>query len=78
MNVTKVSLTDLTFTISICLAGMLLHGATQTTSSDQSSSMILWPFDSKTTALPTTHKLTGAYTMWAGSPHAHVHIMGRP
>jgi hypothetical protein len=27
---------------------------------------------------PTTHKPTGAYIMWAGSPYAHVHIMGRP
>ena len=196
MNVTKVSLTALAFTISICLAGMLLHGAAQTTSSDQSSSMssgdsteikiaramsagpasvanaapivdtdaqgnrvilregsngftcmpgnpnvvgdppmcmdaasmqwasdfrahkpkptnsvpgitymlagatqrsdsdpydatsppitvgphwmIMWPFDPKTTGLPTTHKPTGAYIMWAGSPYAHVHIMGRP
>ena len=196
MNVTKVSLTALTFTISICLAGMLLQGAAQTTSSGQSSSMnsgdstevkiahamsagpanvakaarivdtnaqdqmvvlregnngftcmpgnpkavgeppmcvdaaamqwyddakahkpkptntipgitymlagatqrsdsdpndttsmpieigphwmIMWPFDPKTTGLPTTHKPTGAYIMWAGSPYAHVHIMGRP
>jgi hypothetical protein len=196
VNVTKVSLTALTFTISICLAGMLLQGAAQTTSSDQSSStssgdstevkiaramsggpasvanaarivdtdtqgnkvvlregnngftcmpgnpevvgeppmcvdaasmqwfadakahkpkptntvpgitytlagatqrsdtdpydttsppipigphwMIMWPFDPKTTGLPTTHKPTGAYIMWAGSPYAHVHIMGRP
>lgn len=40
--------------------------------------MILWPFDPKTSGLPTTHKPTGAYIMWAGSPYAHVHIMGRP
>jgi len=39
VNVTKVSLTALTLNISICLAGMLLQGAAQTTSSDQSSSM---------------------------------------
>ena len=39
MNVTKESLTALTFTISMCLAGMLLQGAAQTTSSGQSSSM---------------------------------------
>ena len=196
MNVTKISLTVLTVTISICFAGMLFQGAAQTTSSDQSSSMssgdsteikiaramsagppsvanaarivdtdaqgnrvilregsngftcmpgnpnvvgdpamcmdaasmqwasdfrahkpkptnsvpgitymlagatqrsdsnpydttsppitvgphwmIMWPFDPKTTGLPTTHKPTGAYIMWAGSPYAHVHIMGRP
>jgi hypothetical protein len=38
--------------------------------------MIMWPFDPKTTGLPTTHKPTGAYIMWAGSPYAHVHIRG--
>jgi hypothetical protein len=40
--------------------------------------MIMWPFDPKTTGLPTKHKPTGAYIMWAGSPYAHLHIMGRP
>ncbi len=40
--------------------------------------MIMWPFDAKETGLPTTHKPTGAYIMWAGSPYAHLHIMGRP
>jgi hypothetical protein len=40
--------------------------------------MIMWPFDPKTTGLPSTHKPTGAYIMWAGSPYAHVHVMGRP
>jgi hypothetical protein len=40
--------------------------------------MIMWPFDPETTGLPTTYKPTGAYVMWAGSPYAHVHVMGRP
>ena len=40
--------------------------------------MIMWPFDPKATGLPITHKPTGAYIMWAGSPYANVHIMGRP
>jgi hypothetical protein len=40
--------------------------------------MIMWPFDAKTTGLPTKHKATNAYTMWAGTPYAHMHIMGRP
>jgi hypothetical protein len=40
--------------------------------------MIMWPFDPKITGLPTTHKPTGAYIMWAGSPYAHLHVMGRP
>src|SRR4051812_31828559 len=35
-------------------------------------------FDLKTTGLPTHHKPTGAYIMWAGTPYAHVHVMGRP
>jgi hypothetical protein len=40
--------------------------------------MILWPFDPKASGLPTHHKATGAYIMWAGSPYAHVHVMGTP
>jgi hypothetical protein len=40
--------------------------------------MIMWPFDPKASGLPTTHKATGAYIMWAGSPYAHLHVMGRP
>ncbi len=31
--------------------------------------MIMWPFDLKATGLPTTHRDTGAYIMWAGSPY---------
>jgi len=67
----------------------MLAGATQRSDSDPFDKtsppikigphwMILWPFDPKTSGLPTTHKSTGAYIMWAGSPYAHVHIMGRP
>jgi hypothetical protein len=40
--------------------------------------MIMWPFDPKTTGLPVQHKDKGAYIMWAGSPYAHVHVMGHP
>src|ERR1700679_1385740 len=40
--------------------------------------MIMWPFDPMLTGLPTNPKPAGAYTMWAGSPYAHVHVMGRP
>jgi hypothetical protein len=40
--------------------------------------MIMWPFDPKATGLPVTHRDTGAYIMWAGSPYAHLHVMGRP
>jgi hypothetical protein len=67
----------------------MLAGATQRSDSDpydKSSPaitvgphwMIMWAFDAKATGLPTTHRDTGAYVMWAGSPYAHVHIMGRP
>jgi hypothetical protein len=67
----------------------MLAGATQRSDSDPYDTtskpiaigphwMILWPFDPKTTGLPTTHKPTGAYIMWAGTPYAHLHIMGRP
>jgi hypothetical protein len=67
----------------------MLAGAAQRSDSDpydQTSSpitvpphwMIMWPFDPKATGLPTKHRNTGAYIMWAGSPYAHMHIMGRP
>jgi hypothetical protein len=67
----------------------MLAGATQRSDTDPYDTtsppmrvgphwMIMWPFDPKTTGLPTTHKPTGAYIMWAGSPYAHRHVMGHP
>jgi hypothetical protein len=67
----------------------MLAGATQRSDSNPSDTtspaihvgphwMIMWPFDPKATGLPVTHKDTGAYIMWAGSPYAHLHVMGRP
>ena len=67
----------------------MLAGATQRSDSDPNDTtsmpieigphwMIMWPFDPKTTGLPTTHEPTGAYIMWAGSAYAHLHVMGRP
>jgi hypothetical protein len=67
----------------------MLAGASQRSDSDPNDMtsmpidvgphwMIMWPFDPKTTGLPTTHKPTGAYIMWAGSPYAHVHIRAHP
>lgn len=67
----------------------MLTGATQRSDSDPYDMtsmpieigphwMIMWPFDPKTTGLPITHKPTGAYIMYAGSPYAHLHVMGRP
>jgi hypothetical protein len=39
--------------------------------------MIIWPFDPKTTGLSATRKDTGAYIRWAGTPYAHLNIMGQ-
>lgn len=40
--------------------------------------MIMGPFDPKAPGLPTTPRDSGPHIMWAGSPYAHVHVMGRP
>jgi hypothetical protein len=67
----------------------MLAGATQRSDSDPFDKtsppiqvgphwMIMWPFDPAATGLPVTNRKTGAYIMWAGSPYAHVHVMGRP
>jgi hypothetical protein len=67
----------------------MLAGATQRSDSDSYNKtsppikvgphwMIMWPFDPKATGLPTKHKPNGAYIMWAGSPYAHLHVMGSP
>jgi hypothetical protein len=67
----------------------MLAGATQRSDSDPYDKtsppitvgphwMIMWPFDPKATGLPIHHRDTGGYIMWAGSPYAHVHVMGRP
>jgi hypothetical protein len=67
----------------------MLAGATQRSDSDPYDKtsppitvpphwMIMWPFDPKATGLPVTHRDTGAYIMWSGSPYAHLHVMGRP
>ena len=67
----------------------MLAGATQRSDSDPYDKtsppikigphwMIMWPFDPAATGLPTKHKPTGAYIMWAGTPYAHVHVMGTP
>ena len=67
----------------------MLAGATQRSDTDPDDKtspaitvpphwMIMWPFDPKATGLPVTHRDTGSYIMWAGSPYAHVHIMGHP
>jgi len=40
--------------------------------------MIMWPFDPKTSGLPTTAKQTGTWIMWANTPWAHLMINQRP
>jgi hypothetical protein len=67
----------------------MLAGSTQRSVSDRSDKagpplttsphwMIMWPFDPKTTGLSATSKETGAYIVGAGTPYAHLHIMGQP
>ena len=67
----------------------MLAGATQRSISDRDDKtspplavgphwMIMMPFDAKTTGLPVTYSDTGTYIMWAGTPSAHLHVMGRP
>jgi hypothetical protein len=67
----------------------MLAGATQRSDSDPFDEtsepipigphwMIMWPFDPNASGLPTTHRPSGAYIMWAGTPWAHLHIMGAP
>jgi hypothetical protein len=67
----------------------MLAGATQRRASNPSDKigspitigphwMIMWPFDPKMTGLSATSKDTGAYIMGAGTPYAHLHIVGQP
>ncbi len=67
----------------------MLAGATQPGAADPSGKasppttigphwMIMWPFDPKTTGLSAARKDTGAFIMLAGTPYAHLHIMGHP
>ena len=40
--------------------------------------MIMWPFDAKTSGLPTAPKKTGTWIMWAGTPYAHLMVNQTP
>jgi hypothetical protein len=40
--------------------------------------MIMWPFDPKTSGLPTEPKQTGTWIMYAGTPYAHLMINQKP
>jgi hypothetical protein len=39
--------------------------------------IITWPFDPKASGLSATKKDTGAYIRWAGTPYAHLNVMGQ-
>lgn len=40
--------------------------------------MLLWPYDPAATGIPSTPKTKGTFVMWAGTPWAHLMIMGAP
>jgi hypothetical protein len=40
--------------------------------------MVLWPFDSGASGLPTVMRDAGTMIMFAGTPYAHLHICGSP
>jgi hypothetical protein len=40
--------------------------------------MIMWPFDPKTSGLPSQMKMTGTWIMYAGTPWAHLMINQKP
>ena len=60
------------------LAGATERGASGSTIKVGPQWMIIWPFDPKATGLSATKKDNGAYILWAGTPYAHLHIMGQP
>ncbi|HTE43533.1 MAG TPA: hypothetical protein VK629_22125, partial [Steroidobacteraceae bacterium] len=39
--------------------------------------IITWPFEPKASGLSATKKETGAYIRWAGTPYAHLNVMGQ-
>jgi len=48
------------------------YATTGTPIKDPPHWMIMWPFDPKSSGLPTTAKQTGTWTMYAGRPWAHL------
>ena len=40
--------------------------------------MILWPFDPATSGIPATPKTSGTFIMFAGTPWAHLMVVGAP
>lgn len=60
------------------LAGATERDAAGTTRTLGPQWMIIWPFDPKTTGISAIAKDTGAYIRWAGTPYAHLNILGQP
>lgn len=60
------------------LAGATERGESGSTVKVGPQWIIVWPFDPKTSGLSAKEKTTGAYILWAGTPYAHLHIMGQP
>jgi hypothetical protein len=67
----------------------MLNGATQHSYTDPFDTtspaipigphwMILWPFDARAAGLDTVMRDAGAMVMFAGTPYAHLHIVGSP
>jgi hypothetical protein len=67
----------------------MLNGATQHSYTDPFDTtspaipigphwMIIWPFDAKAAGLGTVMRDAGALVMFAGTPYAHLHIVGSP
>ena len=61
----------------------MLTGATERSNTGAATNtgpqwMIIWPFAPKTSGLSATKKNTGAYIRWAGTPYAHLTILGQP
>jgi hypothetical protein len=50
-----------------------LAGGTDWSATDPGC-LITWPFDPKSTGLPSSPKDTGVWIMWAGTPYAHLMI----
>jgi hypothetical protein len=40
--------------------------------------MVMWPFDSKTSGLPSVETPMGAYVMFDGTPYAHLMVYQDP
>jgi hypothetical protein len=58
-------------------AGATERGASGETVKIGPQWIITWPFDPKASGLSATKKDTGAYIRWAGTPYAHLNIMGQ-